>query len=93
MVSGPPIPPNYRMHTAKKAGRNQLIFSVHRQNGLWFGVDMHHAQRATSGMHNHALNFLNVLWQRFANQRNLFYIESPPVVTTIVAIKGPISSW
>jgi hypothetical protein len=31
------------MRAAKNAGRNQLISSVHRQYGLWFGVDRHHA--------------------------------------------------
>jgi hypothetical protein len=40
-------------------------------------------------MPNHALNFDGVLWQHFANQRNWFYIENPPVCT-IVAIKRPI---
>jgi hypothetical protein len=58
------------MHAAKNAGQNQLIFSVHAQYGLWFGVDRHHAKRATSGMPNHALKFDGVLWQHFANQKN-----------------------
>jgi hypothetical protein len=36
-----------------------------------------------------ALNFDGVLWQHFANQRNWFYIENPPVCA-IVAFKRPI---
>jgi hypothetical protein len=44
---------------------------------------------AASALPNHFLNFDGVLWQHFANQRNWFYIESPPVCA-IVAIKGPI---
>jgi hypothetical protein len=43
LVSGPPIPLNYRMRAAKNVGRNLLISSVHRQYGLWFGVDRYHA--------------------------------------------------
>jgi hypothetical protein len=34
LVSGPPIPRNYHMRAAKNAERNQLIFRVHRQDGL-----------------------------------------------------------
>jgi hypothetical protein len=44
---------------------------------------------AISSLPNHFLNFDGVLWQHFANQKNQFYIESPPVCI-IVAIKGPI---
>jgi hypothetical protein len=67
------------MRAAKNAGRNQLISSVHMDSGLaWLGTTQ---KRATSGKPNHAINFDGVLWQHFANQRNWFYIENPPVCT------------
>jgi hypothetical protein len=44
LVSGSPIPPNYRMHTAKNAGQNQLISCVHRQDGLSLYVHRHNAR-------------------------------------------------
>jgi hypothetical protein len=73
------VPPNYSMHPAKNAGRNQLISSVHRQYGLWFGVDWHHALRATSGMPNHALNFdgniLQIKGTGFTSRAPLFALS------------------
>jgi hypothetical protein len=41
LVSGPP---NYRMQAAKNAGRNQLIFREHRQDGLSLYVHRQNAQ-------------------------------------------------
>jgi hypothetical protein len=52
----------------------------------WIGTTQ---KWVASGMPYHALNFDGVLWQNFANQRNWFYIENPPVCT-IVAFKGRI---
>jgi hypothetical protein len=44
LVSGLPIPRNYRMRAAKNAGRNQLIFCVHRQDGLLLYVHRQNAR-------------------------------------------------
>jgi hypothetical protein len=43
LVSGPPIHAQISQAFAKTAWRNQLISSVRRLDGLWFGVDRHHA--------------------------------------------------
>jgi hypothetical protein len=41
------------------------------------------------GIPNHTFNFDGGVWQYFANQRNRFYIEWPPVCN-FVAIKRPL---
>jgi hypothetical protein len=51
----------------------------------WIGTTHKGLQR----LPNHALNFDGVLWQHFANERNWFHIENPPVCT-MVAFKRPI---
>jgi hypothetical protein len=82
LVSGPPIYAQFSQAFAKTASRNQLDWTIVLRGQVPI-------IKGYSGMSDHALNFDGSLWQNFANQRNRFYFESPPVCT-ILAIKRPI---